>query len=195
MNEPDLKLVLVGDKDVGKTSVFNRYVYKEVFKTQTTIGAYFALKTCQIMDKFYKIAIWDTAGEEKFDALTKFYTRGAKCAIIVFDLTNRRSFRAVKKWADHIEKDNCAIMILGNKHDLVDSGTRERQVKVEEIKNYAKQINALYSEGSALTGYGICEAFQNVLTEYIKKYGDELEKKEEVIDLDKVDFNKKKMCC
>jgi len=195
MNEPDLKLVLVGDKDVGKTSVFNRYVYKEVFKTQTTIGAYFAQITCQIMDKFYKLKIWDTAGEEKFDALTKFYTKGAKCAIIVFDLTNRRSFRVVKKWADHIEKDHCVLMILGNKHDLVDSGKRERQVKAEEIKNYANQIDALYCEGSALTGYGIREAFQNVVTEYIKKYGHELNKKEEVIDLDKVDFNRKKWCC
>jgi len=191
----DLKLVLVGDKDVGKTSVFNRYVYEEVSKTQITIGAYFALKTCHIVDKFYKVAIWDTAGEEKFDALTKFYTRGAKCALIVFDLTSRRSFRAVKKWADHIEKEDCVILILGNKHDLVDSRKQERQAKDEEIKNCATQINALYCEGSALTGYGISEAFQSVLTEYVKLYGDELKKKEEFIDLDEVDFIKKKKCC
>jgi len=194
MNTPDLKLVLVGDKHVGKTSVFNRYVYDEVFRTQMTIGAYFALKKCKIKDREHNIAIWDTAGQEKFDALTKFYTRGAKCAIICYDLTERYSFLAVKKWAGLVDKD-CATTLLGNKKDLIDSGEKARQITCEAVAEYAKQIGALHIEGSALTGDAIETAFQNVVTEYIEKNGVP-ETPSNLIDLDEEDRIKpKKKCC
>jgi small GTP-binding protein len=197
MNEiPDLKLVLVGDKNVGKTSIFHRFVYNQVLATpDPTIGAYFALKTCKIMEKFYKVAIWDTAGEEKFDALTKFYTRGANCALLCFDLTDLKTFLAIKKWAKLIEND-CVLMILGNKYDLIESGAKQREIKVEEIEAYAAQINALHCEGSALTGSGIRKAYDNVLTNYMEQVGGILPSRRNLIDLDTVDFRKsKRKCC
>jgi len=193
MNEPDLKLVLVGDKCVGKTSVFNRFVYNEMYRTQMTIGAYFALKPITIGDQEFKLAIWDTAGEEKFDALTKFYLRGAHCALICFDLTQRGSFFAVKKWAELLE-ENCAIAILGNKKDLVDKGEKKRQITPEEAMSYAVQIGALYFETSAVSGENIQSAFQDIVDAYIKKYGAP-KKNHGYADLDNADFSEKKICC
>merc|ERR1719461_2109861 len=191
MAEPgvDLKLVLLGEKAVGKTSIFNRYVYDEVFKTQMTIGAYFALKNCKIKERSYKIAIWDTAGEEKFDALTKFYTRGAHCAIICYDLTEHQSFTAVKKWATKLDKD-CVVMILGNKLDLIQNGDKNRDIESSEVDTYATQIGALHLEGSAVSGEGIELAFEKVVSHYIERHGSP-DKHEGVLDIENERKSKK----
>ena len=84
MSSVDLKLVLLGHKNVGKTSIFNRYVYDEFGRTSMTIGAYFGMKQLTIKEKIVNLAIWDTAGEEKFDSLTSFYCRGAACALVCY---------------------------------------------------------------------------------------------------------------
>eukprot|EP00456_Euglypha_rotunda_P024900 TRINITY_DN2026_c0_g1_i20.p1 TRINITY_DN2026_c0_g1~~TRINITY_DN2026_c0_g1_i20.p1 ORF type:complete len:110 (-),score=17.83 TRINITY_DN2026_c0_g1_i20:11-340(-) len=84
----DLKLVLLGHKNVGKTSLFNRYVYDEWGKTSMTIGAYFGMKQCKVNERSVNLAIWDTAGEEKFDSLTNFYCRNARAALICYDITS-----------------------------------------------------------------------------------------------------------
>jgi len=195
MTESDFKLVLVGDKYVGKTSVFNRCVYDKFETPQLTVEAYFALTMFKITEKCYKIALWDTAGEEKFDALTKFYIRGAHCAVICFDLTNRATFAAVKKWAKLID-DDCILMILGNKLDLEESGEKDREITAEEGKVYAAQINAIYREGSAVTGAGISEAFKDLLTDCIEQFGGSLQHQKTSINLDEVFVEKqRKRCC
>ncbi len=84
MTDVSLKLVLLGHKNVGKTSVFNRYVYEEFGKTSMTIGAYFGMKLCKVGDRSCNLAIWDTAGEEKFDSLTNFYCRQARAALVCY---------------------------------------------------------------------------------------------------------------
>jgi len=158
-----------------------------------TIGAYFALKNCKIKDRSYKIAIWDTAGEEKFDALTKFYTRGAQCAIVCYDLTSSNSFKAVKKWTSKLDKD-CVVMILGNKLDLIQKGDKPRDIAKSEVDAYAASINALHQEGSAVSGEGIETAFEKVVSHYIERHGSPDKDQADLVDIGN-EGGKKKGCC
>jgi len=140
----DLKVILLGHKAVGKTSMFNRYVYDEFGKTAMTIGAYFAMKQCKIGgNKVYNLAIWDTAGEEKFDSLTNFYCRGARAALVCYDITHYGSFDGIQKWVDKVKQEadpNCAMLIVGNKLDLVESGEAARAVNLADVQVYSKTI-------------------------------------------------------
>lgn len=97
-NFPVIKLVLLGEKSVGKTCLFDRLITGDMSETtQTTIGLAFGVKQFEVDDQTYSISIIDTAGAEKFDSLTTFYTRGANCAVICCDLTDRTSFLKAKK--------------------------------------------------------------------------------------------------
>jgi len=171
-NAPDIKVVLLGHKNVGKTSIFNRYVYDEFGKTSMTIGAYFAMKQCRIKDKSYQLAIWDTAGEEKFDSLTNFYCRNAKAAIICYDITSLPTFQNLQRWVDKISveaEQNCAIVIVGNKLDLVEENPSLRRVDFGDAKRYAKTINAEAFEVCAASGKGVHEVFQKVVLTSVQR--------------------------
>lgn len=128
MASPDFKVVLLGAKNVGKTSVFNRYVYDEFGETQMTIGAYFATKTVDVdavgsaSPSQVQLAVWDTAGEERFDSLTNFYCRQSRAALVVYDVTDRASFAALDRWCDKVvaeAHERCVVILVGNKVDAV----------------------------------------------------------------------------
>lgn len=78
------------------------------------MGAYFTKKEMNIDGKEYDVNVWDTAGEEKFHSLTKIYTRGAHCAIVMYDITLHSSWKAVNTWLSELDED-CVIIIAGNK--------------------------------------------------------------------------------
>jgi len=162
----DLKLILLGHKNVGKTSVFNRYIHDEFGQTTMTIGAYFGMKQCNLPDRSCNLAIWDTAGEEKFDSLTNFYCRNARAALICYDITNYESFQGLGRWVEKIHNEaepNCAILIIGNKADVVEDREDLRKVSLAEAKRYASSINAHVLEASAKSGKNIREAFEQVV--------------------------------
>eukprot|EP00472_Partenskyella_glossopodia_P014878 CAMPEP_0197516120 /NCGR_PEP_ID=MMETSP1318-20131121/999_1 /TAXON_ID=552666 /ORGANISM="Partenskyella glossopodia, Strain RCC365" /LENGTH=197 /DNA_ID=CAMNT_0043064639 /DNA_START=162 /DNA_END=755 /DNA_ORIENTATION=- len=171
----DLKVILLGHKNVGKTSMFNRYVYDEFGKTAMTIGAYFAMKQCKIGgNKTYNLAIWDTAGEEKFDSLTNFYCRNARAALVCYDVTNRASFTGIQKWVDKVKQEadpNCAMLIVGNKVDLVDANDSARRVELSEVQRYAEGLGASVMEVSAKTGQNITKIFERVVETALQRGG------------------------
>lgn len=109
----------------------------------------------------FKLAIWDTAGEEKFDALTNFYCRNANAAIICYDITNYDSFAGLQRWVDKIvqETENCSIILVGNKLDLVQKHPEYRKVDFAEAKRYATTLNAEVVEASAKSGHNVGEVF------------------------------------
>jgi len=168
----DVKLVLLGHKNVGKTALFNRYVYDEFGRTTMTIGAYFGMKQLRVGDKMVNLAIWDTAGEERFDALTNFYCRGAACAVVCYDITAHETFTGLDRWVDKLKgEENCCIVIVGNKLDAVEQNPSLRKVELAEAKKYATSIGAEVLEVSAKSGTNVSEAFSNVVDTAFERAG------------------------
>ena len=125
------KIVLVGEAAVGKTHLLSRYIKGTLPKNPTsTIGVEFATRTVPLESGgTVKAQIWDTAGQERYRAITSAHYRRAVGALLVYDITNEKSFIATKRWMeelrDHAEPD-IVIMLVGNKVDLADNKTDAR---------------------------------------------------------------------
>merc|ERR1740130_844028 len=144
------KVVLIGDSGVGKSNLLTRFTRDE-FKadSKSTIGVEFATQTIQHDKKTIKAQIWDTAGQERYRAITSAYYRGAVGALLVYDITQQKSFDSVKTmWLDELKQnadDNIVIMLVGNKKDL----HHNRDVTTEDGRNFAQQNNLSFIETSA----------------------------------------------
>ena len=161
------KVLLLGDSDVGKSSLILRYT-EETFNSKlvNSIGVDFKMKKKEIDGKVIKVQIWDTAGHERFRSITYSYYRGANAIIIVFDLSDQKSFISITEWLKQIEKhakENVFKFLVGNKMDLVD----ERKVSFEEAKQYADEHDLPYIETSAKEGININELFDNSIKSFL----------------------------
>lgn len=162
-----LKLLLLGDSGVGKSSLLTQYVeddFHDVFIS--TIGIDFRNKTLQIDGKRVKLRIWDTAGQERFRTLTTQFYRGSQGVLMVYDITNRETFTNITHWMQQI-KDNVEtdpqILIVGNKSDL----SSQRQVTLKEAMKLAKSYGCQHFEVSAKTDQGVKVAFQRLAEEVV----------------------------
>ncbi len=143
-----LKLILIGDSNVGKSSLINNINNKNDLLIKSTIGVDFTTKKYEIDNKKIKVLLWDTAGQEKFNNIIKMYFRILCGVIIMFDLSNHDSFANLEKWLKIIKLENScdhlhSILLLGNKKEL------EHQVTKEEINNWINKnddINITYKE-------------------------------------------------
>ncbi|KAJ3615617.1 hypothetical protein Zmor_016279 [Zophobas morio] len=153
------KLLLIGDSGVGKTCVLFRFsddAFNDTFIS--TIGIDFKIKTIEIDGKTIKLQIWDTAGQERFRTITMAYYRGAMGIMLVYDITNRKSFENIQQWMKNIEQNasnDVEKIILGNKCDM-DSN---REVSKEEGKDLARKYGLQFYETSAKEMINIKEAF------------------------------------
>eukprot|EP00050_Salpingoeca_kvevrii_P007586 m.297198 g.297198 ORF g.297198 m.297198 type:complete len:198 (-) comp13558_c0_seq1:143-736(-) len=157
----EIKLCLLGDAGVGKSSIVTRFV-SDSFNPhlESTIGASFMSKTITVDGKSFKYQIWDTAGQEKYRGLAPMYYRGAAAAIIVYDITDSRTFTTLKKWVAELRQmgpQELVLAIAGNKCDLPN-----RQVDRDDAEEYAESIDALFVETSALTSKNIASLFENI---------------------------------
>lgn len=195
----DIKVIILGHKNVGKTSIFNRYIYDDFGKTSMTIGAYFHMKQCRIKERTYNLAIWDTAGEEKFDSLTNFYCRNAKAALVCYDITDYSTFEGLQRWVDKVQKEadeKCALVIVGNKLDLVETHNDLRRVDLKEAQRYAKSVNADLFELSAASGKNVQDAFTKlVLLSLQRNQGGFKAAEDKKLDLKAANNDQKKSCC
>ena len=167
---PNCKVVLLGESGVGKTCIISRYVnntYDE--KSETTNGASYASKVIDFeqYQKSLRFDIWDTAGQEKYRSLTKFFYKDAAIAILVYDITRRDSFDEVKNyWYEQLKtcgEKNIVLGIAGNKCDMFD----KEAVTEEEAEALAKQIGAQFKLTSAFKNNGIDELFKLVGNKYL----------------------------
>lgn len=175
-NGYNFKVVLLGEGCVGKTSVALRYV-EDKFNDEhiTTLQASFLNKKLNINDKRVNLAIWDTAGQEKFHALGPIYYRMSNGAILVYDITDEDSFQKVKSWVKELKKmlgSDVCLVIAGNKVDL----ERDRMVATEEAEEYAKQVGAVHFHTSAKLNQNIEQLFLD-LTQRMMQHADEIEHK------------------
>ena len=153
------RYIIVGDMGVGKSCLLLQFTdHKFRHQHQLTIGVEFGGKTIDVKNKSIKIQIWDTAGQEAYQSITRTYYKGAIGALLVYDITKHDSFDNINKWIKEIKthgsKDLCC-MLIGNKKDLEE----QRQVKYEEGKELAEQNKYLFLETSAKTAENVQEAF------------------------------------
>jgi len=168
METRNFKVVLLGEGSVGKTSLLLRYVRNEFNEEHiTTIQASFLSKKLTVDDTRVNLAIWDTAGQEKFHALGPIYYRDANGALLVYDITDRDSFDRVQNWVKELRKmlgDNIVLVIAGNKADL----ERRRVVTLEEAEEYAASVGAKHLSTSAKQNKGVAELFLHMTKELLK---------------------------
>ena len=195
------KLILIGDSCVGKSNILSKYLKNEFDpNSRATVGVEFGTKNILINNKKIKIQIWDTAGQERYRSITSAYYKGAKGALIVYDITRKATFNNIDKWISDLklngDKDIC-IVILGNKSDLND----KREITTEEGINKSEQFKTAFLETSALNGDNIGKAFEELIQQIIqnnKNYFIDTDKKEmdKGINLDEADKSDNKgKCC
>ena len=164
------KLVFVGDPGVGKTCIISRFI-KGSFEADvaSTMGANYISKTIEVpeLGESLDLDIWDTAGQEKYKSLTRIFFKGAKLAVLVYDITRNDTFENMKNvWLKEIKEhadEDIIIGIAGNKSDLYD----EEKVPEEEARAFAKSIGAVFSLTSAQNNSGINDLFKNLVKKYL----------------------------
>merc|ERR1712167_341749 len=154
-----IKLLLIGDSGVGKSCLLCRYS-DDVFNSNfiTTIGIDFKIRTIELDGKKIKLQIWDTAGQERFRTITQAYYRGAMGILLVYDVTDDKSFSNIRTWMRNIEQhanEQVVKILLGNKCDMPD----KKMVAYEKGSDLAKEFTIQFFETSAKTNVNVEEAF------------------------------------
>lgn len=209
--DPDFvfKIVIVGDSSVGKSNILTRYT-QNVFdlNSKATVGVELSTKLYRKNNEIISVNLWDTAGQERFAAITSAYYKGSSGAIIVYDITKRKTFDNIDKWYSEIVAkcpSDLVIVLVGNKMDLEE----EREVKYQEGLDKAKDLGMAFMETSALTAQNINEVFKKEIMDiflykikqtYEKIEERELEKDEISHKMNNVmlqtnEKKKKKGCC
>ncbi|MFY7728943.1 MAG: Rab family GTPase [Flavobacterium sp.] len=148
-----VKVILLGDSNVGKTSFVHQYVYGVALESQTpTIGAAMISKYVNTPKFKGYLHIWDTAGQERYRSLVPLYYRGTHIAIVIYDITNKTSFINAKLSALKVQNnDDVVIAMVGNKTDLTVFDDTVRVVEYSEGEKWAKEHEMLFFETSART--------------------------------------------
>jgi Ras-related protein Rab-7A len=174
-----LKVIILGDSGVGKTSLMNQYVHKR-FSNQykATIGADFLTKEVNIDDKLVTLQIWDTAGQERFQSLGVAFYRGADSCVLVFDITDNKTFENLESWMDEFlvhaaprNADTFPFVVLGNKADMA---ANRRQVSASKSKAWcANKGDIPYFETSAKEAFNVEQAFHTIAKNALKQESQE----------------------
>ena len=195
------KVLLLGNSNVGKSSLFLRFVddiWNDTFVP--TIGVDFKIKTFEIDEKKIKMQIWDTAGQERFKNIIASYYRGAHGILLLYDVTDKDSFRNLSNWLIEIEKNgskNVLKVLIGNKCDLED----KRVITYNQGKDFADTYGLKFIETSAKKNLNVNEAFETLGRELMnassdKKFIKQKEnKKISVAKAQDLNLQKKEGCC
>ncbi|CAJ0919983.1 unnamed protein product, partial [Mesorhabditis belari] len=192
------KVVFLGESGVGKTSIVLRYDGKG-FDTsiRATLGASYLVSTIPIAATNIELQIWDTAGQERFRSMVPIYLRKTDVAILVYDITDIRSFDQLNTWVHFLRNaetnDAMKLVLIGNKTDL----EMKRTVDQRKAIGYAAKIGASYHETSAASNTGIEEAFFELATQIVASYPMGRRKRSEEINsvtLNETKENSSKCC-
>ena len=190
------KVLLLGDSSVGKTCFLLRYCDKTFQEAHlSTIGLDYRLKSMTLNnEKNIKLQIWDTAGQDRFRALTKNYYKGANGIILIYDISATQTFENVKIWINQIKEEanpNVIIYLVGNKIDLP---PESRTITEEEGKKMANEYKLLFKEASAKLGTNVNEIFQELVEKIDAEAKPELPPSEQKNKLFGGNEKKKKCC-
>ncbi|KAH0800581.1 small GTP-binding protein [Histomonas meleagridis] len=151
----EIKVIFVGDHNVGKTCIVNRAVNNQFGPVMITIGAVFASLEREFNNEKYLIQIWDTSGQEKYKSLTPMYYRQSDIALLVYSINDEASFKKIDAWMKDIRQyapQDCVVIIVSNKNDLEE---KERIVPRDVGSAKAQSLGLEFVEVSAKSGMGI----------------------------------------
>ncbi|KAM9129221.1 ras-related protein Rab-24 isoform 2-T2 [Pangshura tecta] len=178
----DAKVVMLGKECVGKTSLVERYVHGRflVGPYQNTIGAAFVAKVMSVGGRTVTLGIWDTAGSERYEAMSRIYYRGARAAIVCYDLTDSSSFQRAKFWVTELQnfEENCRIYLCGTKSDLLEEDRKKRGIDFHDVQDYADD-----------------ELFQKVAEDYVQLMAFQVMTEDEGVDLSQKNNTYFYSCC
>ncbi|XP_066946743.1 ras-related protein Rab-24-like isoform X2 [Macrobrachium rosenbergii] len=193
----DMKVVVLGQISCGKTSLVERFIYNRFNENyQSTIGAAFGARYMNIEGRKICLGLWDTAGSERYEAMSRIYYRDAKAAVICYDITNIKSVDRAKFWVGEVQKheENCKLYLCGTKLDLVKEDPQRREVDYHDLNDYAEEINGKLFETSSKTNTNIEELFACIVEDYAKDNAAVIATLErQTVDL--TDEEKKNKCC
>jgi small GTP-binding protein len=166
--DENIKVTLIGGSGVGKTCIIRRYYDNEyVENPASTCGGSYSAKQLKINNKIVQIDLWDTAGQERFRSLGKHFYKDAYIVILVYDITNRKSFDELKEvWYPSLKEfgEKYSVLgVVGNKCDLYEN----EEVKEAEAREYSQQIGATYMLVSAKSGDNINLLFDTLIKQYL----------------------------
>jgi len=170
----NMKIVVLGDSNVGKTTLIHRYMKNDFTQYQfQTVGVDFVFRDyiCPNTNNNYCVYIWDTAGQERFHTLVSQFYRGSDGAIICFDISNRTSFQSITKWINEIRtySPEVQIILCGTKGDLLDRNNISipRAVSIDEATYLAESLKCSYIETSSRDGSNINNLFDVIINHVI----------------------------
>ncbi|OCH96519.1 GTP-binding protein ypt5 [Obba rivulosa] len=171
-----VKLVLLGEAAVGKSSVVLRFVSDEFqANKEPTIGAAFLTQKCRLEDRVLRYEIWDTAGQERFHSLAPMYYRNAQAAVVVYDVTKATSLEKAKTWVKELQRQanpNIVIALVGNKVDLVQPSQPSSDSVAVDAEDEADDATATPGENAGSTS-GEAESLRQVPREEAEAYAQE----------------------
>ena len=152
-NKITIKLIILGDSGVGKSSIIQRY-YSDSFNEnlQMTLKANFLEKEVIINNQKITLELWDTAGQEKYRSLTQIFVKNSKIIIFTYSVTSLKSFESLNFWYEFVQKEirqNTILGLAGNKTDLIFENNYEEEVSEEKGKEFAEKIGASFALVSA----------------------------------------------
>ena len=193
-----LKFLTLGDSMVGKTSIVLRFVDNIFYdQTKSTIGVDFKTKVIKFGNKHIKIKVWDTAGQERFRTITRQYYKNAEGMILIYDVTEQKTFEQVGDWVTSImenKQKDAKVILVGNKIDC-----KERIITKEQGEELAQKYNLPYYETSASTGQNVHKIVEALAEEILKSQyiiehdGSKITLKE--IGSSDEEVKRKKECC
>ena len=205
MSSEPIKIVLLGETSVGKTSIITRFTQNSFNpNTLSSLNAQFVTKTIEINSEKITFDLWDTAGQEKYRSLAKIFYKDAKVIIFVYDITNKKSFDEIKNYwynetKENVEEENVIFCLVGNKNDLYE----EEKISEKDAQEFADSINAIFKSTSALSNVGIPNLFENIGKKILnpnfdyksadKKLAEEFYKRHQDENLDKGKNNRIKL--
>ena len=197
-DEIAIKVTLIGESSVGKTSIINRYAKGNFSQElESTLGANYSQKKLVRHGKKIRLDLWDTAGQEKYRAIGRHFYKESYIVCLVYDISNRDSFEKLKSvWYPDLQQFGeklRIVAVVGNKIDKY----LEEEVKDEDAKAFAEEIKAINKRTSAMEGTNIEDLFNSLVDKYLTEIsgmiieGDKIKIKKENHN----DKNKKKSCC
>ena len=201
-----LKIILLGEVAVGKTSLINIFIDPNFNKNiSPTLSPSYLTKLVEYENKTFLLSIWDTAGQEQYRAMNKIFIKNSNIILFIYDITNKSSLKELSFWIKYVEtcigKDSAVYGVIGNKLDLFDKEDEIKEkgqdfelVNTEEGKKFAEEIGAEFLETSAAQkAPGLDNLINKLIGIYINKNWKI--KKSDSIQLDKNQINKNKKCC